>query len=204
MSEIHPAILAHSENEFMTKVKKVRALGAPLHIDVMDGIFVQNTTWAPPERMQELLAGIVFEAHLMVANPEYVIPVWLAAGARRVIFHEETTTQAASICRDNDRVSVALNPETPISHLSNECAHVCIMGVTPGWSGQPFQEIALEKIREIKKMYPAAHITVDGGARSENIRAIVDAGADVVVVGSAITDADDPAAVYQSFKEMLK
>ena len=204
MIEIHPAILAHSENEFMAKVERVRALGAPLHIDVMDGIFVQNTTWALPERMQELLAGIIFEAHLMVTNPESAIPSWLAAGARRIIFHAEATTDDASLCRNDARLSVALNPETPISHLSNECAHVCIMGVTPGWSGQPFQEIALEKIREIKKMYPAAHITVDGGARSENIRAIVDAGADVVVVGSAITDAPDPAAAYQSFKEMLK
>ncbi len=200
MVEIQPAILAHSEEEFMMKVTRVRAIGAPLHIDVMDGVFVNNTTWAPPEKMRSLLDCVEFEAHLMVANPEQVAPLWLAAGARRVIVHAETT-HSSSLC-DKKNISIALNPDTPISHAEH-CENICVMGVMPGWSGQPFQEIALEKIVALKKENPSCKITVDGGVKLENIRAIAEAGADVIVIGSALTDAENPETTYRQFKERL-
>ncbi len=210
MIEIHPAILAHSEQEFIKKLAGVRTLDAPLHIDVMDGVFVNNTTWAPPERMKELLMGAAFEAHLMVSNPEKVIPAWFAAGARRVIFHAEAGTHDTRICRapaeQCTKLSVAINPDTQLIDIAEEIEtipHVCMMGVTPGWGGRTFEGTVLEKITTMKTLHPSIVITVDGGVKPENARMLIDAGAEILVVGSAITDTDDPAAAYQSFKEAL-
>lgn len=200
MVEILPAILAHDEEEFMKKVERVRALGAMLHIDVMDGIFVKNTTWSPPDRMRLLLEGIPFEAHLMVSNPEHAAPVWLASGASRVIFHVEATTKESLICRataeECANLAIAMNPDTPISritHLLDTFKQVMIMGVTPGWSGQPFQEIALEKIAMLKSLRPSIKIEVDGGVKPENAARLAAAGADVLIAGSALTEHPDPA-----------
>lgn len=210
MIEILPAILAANEIEFLAKLARVRALGLTLHIDVMDGIFVPTKTWAPPERMRELLEGITFEAHLMVSNPEHAVPVWLAAGASRVAFHTESTARDAMICRatadECKNVAIAVNPETSTSRVMpmiGTFERFMIMGVAPGRSGQPFREISLEKIREIKAMKSSLHVTVDGGVKPENVRMIADAGADAVVIGSALTDAEDAALALAQFRTAL-
>lgn len=210
MVEIHPAILAKDEAEFVRKVDRVRAFGIPLHIDVMDGVFVQQKTWAPAERMRELLDGIPFEAHLMVANPEHLVPIWLACGASRVHFHAEATSRDSLICRATAEqcadVGIALNPETPVSRVTAELKaynRLMVMGVKPGMSGQPFQDIALEKMRMLRNLKPSIVITVDGGVKPENARALAEAGADVLVVGSALTDAEYPVVAYEQFKNAL-
>lgn len=208
MAGILPAILAHDEGEFLKKVDRVRALGAPLHVDVMDGVFVKNTTWAPPDRLRHLLDGIPFEVHLMVANPEHAVPIWLASGAMRVIFHVEATTKESLICRataeDCEKLAVAINPDTPVSRITpllETFRQVMVMGVTPGWSGQAFQEIALEKIRMLRSLRPSLSIEVDGGVKPGNVAAVVAAGADLIVAGSALTDHPDPAEAYVLFKD---
>jgi ribulose-phosphate 3-epimerase len=210
MVEIHPAILAHDEEEFLRKVDQVRAFGQTLHIDVMDGTFVGNATWAPVDRMRTLLDGIPFEAHLMVADPEHAAPTWLAAGAVRVMFHAEATSRDAMICRATaDQcvdLAVALNPETPISRVTPDFKHFrqfLVMGVNPGWSGQPFQDIAIEKVAMLKKLKPDCIVAVDGGVKPENARRLVEAGADILIAGSAITDQDDPAAALLEFKRAI-
>jgi len=207
MIEILPAILAHDEAEFMKKVDRVRSLGAMLHIDVMDGNFVKNKTWSPADRMRYLLDGVPFEAHLMVSNPEHAAPIWLACGASRVIFHVETTTKESLICRataeECENLALAINPDTPISRLTpllDTFKQVMVMGVTPGWSGQPFQQIALEKIAMLKSLRPSIKIIVDGGVKPENAAVIAAAGADVLVAGSALTDHPDPAEAYMALK----
>jgi ribulose-phosphate 3-epimerase len=207
MIEILPAILAKSEEEFMAKIDKVRPLGATLHIDVMDGVFVPHVTWAPIDRVREIVDGTPFEAHLMVSNPEHAVPTWIAAGATRVIFHAESTPRDPMICRALAErcpdVSIALNPDTPVSRITEDLHvydKVTVMGVPPGKSGQPFQEIALEKIAMLKRLKPSLRITVDGGAKPENIAALVAAGADFIVVGSALTDAEDPGEAYFDLK----
>jgi ribulose-phosphate 3-epimerase len=210
MAEIHPAILAKDEEEFLRKVDRVRAFGAPLHIDVMDGLFVPEKTWAPADRMHELLEGIPFEAHLMVANPEHLVPIWLACGASKVIFHAEATTRDSLICRATAEqcvdVGIALNPETPVSRVTSELKtynRFMLMGVTPGRSGQPFQDIAIEKMKMLRNLRPSIIITVDGGVKPENARLLAEAGADILVVGSALTEAADPVEAYARFKEAL-
>ncbi|HSD12330.1 MAG TPA: ribulose-phosphate 3-epimerase [Patescibacteria group bacterium] len=210
MIQILPAILAHDEEEFVRKVDRVRSLGVPLHIDVMDGIFVNNTTWAPPDRMRVLLDGITFEVHLMVSNPEHAVPIWLASGADRVVFHAEATTKERLICRavtdDCARLGIALNPDTPISRVTpllNLFDEFMVMGVTPGWSGQPFQEIALEKIRTLRDLRPSLMITVDGGVKPENASALVEAGATRITSGSGLTEHPDPAEAFLRLKEIV-
>lgn len=208
MIEIMPAILARTEEEFMAKLDKVRRLGAALHIDVMDGQFVKNRTWAPPERMRRILGGLPFESHLMVSNPEHAVPLWLACGARVVIFHAEATTRDSMICRATaDKcadLSIALDPDTPVSRITEEIRNfgrIMIMGVAPGWSGQPFQDIAIEKIKMLKRLKPSLVITVDGGVKPENVQTLIEAGADVLVAGSALTESEDPAGAFYRLKK---
>lgn len=210
MASIVPAILARDEEEFVRKVDRVRALGLPLHIDVMDGIFVEHKTFAPADRMRELLDGLEFEAHLMVSNPEHAAPIWLACGASRVIFHVEATTKESLICRataeECTNLSLAINPDTPISSLSpflDTFRRAMVMGVPPGRSGQPFDEIAIEKIKALKRLRPAILVTVDGGVKPENAKQLADAGADMLIVGSALTDAEDPADALMRLKNAL-
>lgn len=205
-----PAILAKDEQEFIAKVEKVRSLGQPLHIDVMDGKFVPQETWAPPDRVRDILGDTPFEVHLMVADPEHSAIVWLATGAVRVIVHAESTTRESMICRsaehDCSRLSLAVNPETPINSLGdliNEYPSVMVMGVTPGASGQPFQTVAIEKIRELKRLKPDLEIAVDGGMSPETVRSVVEAGASRIISGSALTGSPDPESALAAFRQAL-
>jgi ribulose-phosphate 3-epimerase len=188
-------------------------LGGTLHLDVMDGVFVNNTTWAPPERMHEILAGIPYEAHLMVANPEHAVPVWVAAGAKRVIYHRESTQHDRFIIDsiadgpNNRHLSIAINPTTSVASISkylNDLESVLVMAVTPGWSGQALDADVIDKVRELKRINPSLRVGVDGGVKVENVRSLKEAGADFVVATSALTDASDPQAALAALKAQLR
>lgn len=202
-----PAILAHNEEEFTQKLSKVKNLGAMLHIDVMDGVFVPNTTWAPRERVKELLGDTPFEAHLMVADPEKAAGEWLTAGAQRIIVHAESIPSATALCcakNMHDQFVLALNPETPIATITPWCADlktVMLMGVKPGWSGQEFQTHVIQKIRELREKAPHMEISVDGGVTLKNTALIKQSGADTLVAASAILNTEDP---EQAFKDLQK
>jgi ribulose-phosphate 3-epimerase len=202
-----PAILAHSEEEFRRKVENVRSLGAMVQIDVMDGTFVDNTSWADSVLVPEILGDLPFEVHLMVSRPEGHIAKWLNAGARRIWFHIEATTDAGAVItaagEDTDRIGVALNPDSPVSLLNSALAtlrRVLVMGVQPGWSGQEFLPVALRHIEAVRKQYPDATIVVDGGVNDANVGVIRTSGADEVVAGASITDAKDPRAAYDRLR----
>ncbi|MEK9152504.1 MAG: ribulose-phosphate 3-epimerase [Patescibacteria group bacterium] len=208
--DIRPGILVHSEDEFRQKVAHVRDLGLPLHIDVMDGEFVHDTTWANPGIIHELAPGLAFEAHLMVANPEHAVPLWIAAGSSRVIYHKESTNRdhliLASSPSDTKKLGIAINPETPVSTITpflDDIGMILVMSVNPGLSGQAFQDIAIDKIRELKKIKPGLVVGVDGGVKPENVRALREAGADMVVATSALTELPDPQSAVQAFKQAL-
>lgn len=210
MAEILPAILANSEEEFIKLVDHVRSLGLMLHIDIMDGAFVPATTWAPPERMRELLEGIRYEAHLMVTNPEHLVPVWIAAGADRVIFHAESTERVKLICHavvpHCDRLCVAINPDTPVSHIMPHLdilSQVLVMGVVPGKAGQSLQDIALHKVRALKEVRPSLRVGVDGGVKLSNAPALIEAGCDFLVVGSALTGHPNPYEAAEEFRTAI-
>lgn len=210
MIDVLPAVLAHTEEEFVAKISRIRPLGRMVHIDVMDGLFVANNTWAPIEKVPHILGDLEFAVHLMVANPEHAAPVWAVSGAKRVFFHLEATTKEELIVRaisENDdgshTIGVSVNPDTPLSRIVPilpKLSHILMMGVQPGWSGQEFQPITLEKIRELLKLKPGLQIFVDGGVKPHNVAEIAATGAVGVVVGSALTDAEDPAAALKEFE----
>lgn len=202
---ILPAILAQNEAEFRRKVERVRPLGLTLHIDVMDGVFVDNATWAPPERMREILGDLAFEAHLMVSDPMAVIPAWIDAGAERVFFHAEAADPDA-VCRKAGarcaKLGVALNPETSAENTLRRASRikaVMVMGVHPGWGGQQFQRAAVEKVRQLKQIRRGLAISVDGGINPKNAAELAAAGADALVAGNALTDQKDPKAALALF-----
>jgi len=201
---IIPAILAHSLDEFTMKVERIRPLGQLVHIDVMDGKFVDNTTWARPQEVREILKGLEFEVHLMVAEPRKVIPLWCESGASRLFFHPEADARPQEILdlpHDRCHIGLAISPNVPAESLPALLAktHDCIvMGVQQGWSGQQLIPETLGKIRLIKAMNHRVKVTVDGGVNLKTVAAVDKAGADAAVMGSALTDADDVRAVWDS------
>lgn len=210
-TRIIPAILASSEEEFIAKVERVRPLGLMVQIDVMDGSFVDNTSWADPVRAKEILGDLPFEVHLMVDRPERLIAAWLQAGVARVWFHIEAAVDPHEVLTamggEIEKLGVALNPSTPCSVLNSTVRalqRVLVMGVQPGWSGQEFREEALDHIGMITKNCPGALIVVDGGVNEGNIARIKAAGADEFVVGSALTDAEDPHVALERLRDLVK
>jgi ribulose-phosphate 3-epimerase len=160
--------------------------------------------------MRDLLEGIEYEVHLMVANPEHAVPVWIAAGANRVIFHAESTTHEAMIYRATrphcDRLFVAINPDTPISRLVpviEDFSGILVMGVNPGKNGQVFNDIALQKVRALKEMRPGLKISIDGGVKPYLAGKLIEAGADMLVAGSALTEDENPSFAYIQFREAV-
>lgn len=207
--EIYPAILAYDEAEFRRKVEHVRPLGRTVHVDVMDGRFVEAKTWASVEAVMNIMEELPFHAHMMVADPEHSVPIWAVSGAERVYFHVESTHREDLIIRsvaDCSELGITLNPDTPTTSIIpwlDRFHSVMVMGVKPGRGGQEFQTIALDKVREVKKLRPKMHVVVDGGINPSNIVAVARSGADGVVVGSAITDQEDPIAAIESFEREL-
>ena len=200
-----PAILVHSEEEFKAKIEKIRHLGAMVQIDVMDGEFVDNTTWAEAEKIPVILDDLPFEVHLMVQHPGEHIKKWLDVGATRVYFHIEAVHNPLAIIHsldgDVDRIGIAINPDTDtriFDDILQEIQQVLVMGVMPGWGGQDFQEPALLHLRELRERYPDISLSVDGGVTLENIEDIRDAGADDVVSGSTLVDAEEPDEIFDA------
>jgi ribulose-phosphate 3-epimerase len=204
---IAPSLLSADFARIAEQIAAVQDAGATyLHLDVMDGRFVPNITWGPKiiGDLREL-SPLVFDAHLMIVEPERYVDAFRAAGCDRITFHLEATAHAqrllAHIREIGAKPGVAICPQTPVELLQDiieDCETVLVMSVNPGFGGQTFIARSLEKIREARALVdrrnPACLIEVDGGVSAENARAAVDAGADVLVMGSALFDSSDPAA----------
>lgn len=173
-----------------------------VHFDVMDGHFVPNLTFGPvlPNSLRDKLA-LPFDIHLMVDRPALYAPRFSVRPEDVVIFHIEAADPPdealAAIRGLGCRVGVSLRPRTPLSVLEPFLAEldwVLVMSVEPGFGGQAFLPESLERIRALRRMVGARPITiaVDGGIGPENVGAVVEAGADVVVVGAAIFRAPNP------------
>jgi len=169
-----------------------------LHLDVMDGRFVPNITWGP-KIIGDLrrLSPLVFDAHLMIEEPERYVDAFRKVGCDRITFHLEATPHAQRLLvhvRDiGAKAGIALCPQTPVAMLVDiieDCDTVLVMSVNPGFSGQKFIPRAVEKVREARALVdrrnPACLIEVDGGVSVENARQLVAAGADALVMGAAV------------------
>ena len=214
MIKLAPSILSADFARLLEDVKKVEKAGCEyLHIDVMDGHFVPNITLGPAiVKSLRKDVSMVFDTHLMIENPDNYIKDFVDAGSDLIVVHVEACRHLHRTIQNiksyNVKVGVALNPATPIDsikHILEDVDMVLIMTVNPGFGGQSFIESMIEKIAELKKIIEEKNlnvdIQVDGGIKPDNIHKVVEAGANVIVAGSAIFNSDD---IEETVKLMRK
>ena len=213
--EIAPSILSADFSRLSDEIKKVENAGADiLHLDVMDGHFVPNITIGPPVVASiRKSTSMLLDVHLMIESPEKLIEDFVQAGADWISVHVEADRhldRTLNFLKEKGvRAGVALNPATPMGSL-DEVLHlldyVLIMTVNPGFGGQKFIPSALEKIRKLKRLSKSdayrGRIEVDGGIDAGNLSKVLDAGADIIVAGSAIFGREDPAEAVLEMKRI--
>lgn len=217
MTLVAPSILSANFAHLARDVKQVQDAGADwLHIDVMDGHFVPNLTIGPLVVADlRKVTGLFLDVHLMIARPENLIPAFHLAGADLITVHAEACTHLHRTVRMikelGVKAGVAVNPATPLSHLEfvlPEIDLALVMSVNPGFGGQEFITMAVEKIRRLRLMVsqqaPQVQIQVDGGINAQTGRMCVEAGADILVAGSYIFKSPDVAQAVRTLKHIKK
>lgn len=217
MVQIAPSILSANFAHLAASCRQVLWDGQNLlHIDVMDGSFVPNLTIGPPV-LRSLTAAIPdawYDVHLMTQNPANLVQPFARAGAKAITFHVEAEDapleRTGAIRAAGCRAGISLRPGTPLEEifpLLDSLDQVLIMSVEPGFGGQMFLPDALPRIAalksEILRRGLAVLIQVDGGINAETAGACVRAGADMLVAGSAVFNAPDPAAALRALAAAL-
>lgn len=204
MVKISPSVLACDLARLADEVKVIEAAGAEMaHLDVMDGLFVPNMSFGMPviEALRKH-SDIIFDVHLMIANPEKYIDRFIDAGADIVTFHFEATDKPEvlleNIRKRGVKAAISVKPATPaeaIFPLLDKCDMVLVMTVEPGYGGQSFMPDMLPKIRKIReeanRLGLELDIQVDGGINPETAKLVREAGANVLVAGSSVFKAAD-------------
>ena len=196
---IGPSILSADFRRLGEQIAEVEAAGADfIHVDVMDGVFVPNISVGfPIVEAVEAATELPIDVHLMIVEPGRWVERFAAAGADTITVHAEVDPNLYRTLRAIDEAgvtpSVTLNPGTPLVALEPVLPivrQVLIMSVNPGFGGQTFIPAALGRIRRVREMLdavnPTCRIEVDGGIKAGNAGAVVAAGADMLVVGSAV------------------
>jgi ribulose-phosphate 3-epimerase len=214
MIEIAPSILSADFTRLAEEIATVEKAGASiLHVDVMDGRFVPNITVGLP--VVKAIAGVTrlpIDAHLMIVEPGQYADKFAKAGARMVSIHIEADPNAhrtlSSIRAAGALAGIVINPGTSLSALDEIIKfadYVLVMSVNPGFGGQEFISESLDKVRRLRKMIDErglkVRIEIDGGINSDNIAEVTGAGAEIIVAGSAIFGAPDPAVALRELRE---
>jgi len=216
MKIIAPSILSADFSRLGEEIKAVEAAGADwIHVDVMDGHFVQNITIGPMVvEAARSITRLPLDVHLMIEDPDAYLEEFAKAGSTYLTVHQETCRhlhRTVQAIKDLGLKSgVALNPATSLSTLEwilKDVDLVLIMSVNPGFGGQDFIPGSLQKIRKLKSMINATgsdtKISVDGGINGETIGLVSKAGADVFVAGSSIFESENYARAIKNFRNKV-
>ena len=212
--KLSPSILSADFSNLQLALDQCADGGAHwIHIDVMDNQFVPNLTIGPPvvkslrSKTQKFL-----DVHMMVVEPEKLVEPFAKAGADMITFHIEATDDPLSVINlirsTGSKVGISLKPSTPVSDIEpffDKIDLVLVMSADPGFGGQGYIDASTNRIIEIKQilveqcLQDRVLIEVDGGIKLHNAKEVLDAGADVLVAGSAIFGTDDPANTIKEF-----
>ena len=214
MIEIAPSILSADFTRLAEEIVTVEKAGASiLHVDVMDGRFVPNiTVGLPVVKAIARATNLPIDAHLMIVEPGQYADQFAKAGARMVSIHIEADPNAhrtlTSIRAAGALAGIVINPATSLSALDEVIKfadYVLVMSVNPGFGGQEFIPESLDKVRRLRKMIDErglrTRIEIDGGINADNIAEVTSAGAEIIVAGSAIFAAPDPAVAVRQLRE---
>lgn len=213
MMILAPSILAADFKELGKEIRTIEENGAQyLHFDVMDGMFVPSISFGVPvlESIRSA-TNLVCDAHLMVTEPIRYVEAFAKAGADLITVHleacEDINATIEKIRACGCKVGVSICPDTPVNSLKNlldKVDMILIMSVHPGFGGQAFIPESLDKIRQLKAMIDTANVSVDiqvdGGIYTHNVEQVIEAGANIIVAGSAIFKGD----TANNTKEMLE
>jgi ribulose-phosphate 3-epimerase len=214
MIEIAPSILSADFRRLGEQIAEVEQAGASyVHVDVMDGHFTPNLTVGPfiVEWVRKA-TKLPIDAHLMIENPDNFIGAFARAGANMISVHPEATYHLDRtlnhIRQAGCQAGVVLNPATPLAMIEEvvaEIDYVLLMSVNPGFGGQKFIPSSLDKLRRLRNLIrmksSPARIEIDGGVGLNNVAEVVAAGAEILVAGSAVFGAENPA---EALKELLR
>ncbi len=210
---IEPSMLLCDFGHLAQEVQRLQRAQVPaLHLDVMDGHFVPNLTYGLVlvETFQRI-SSLPLDVHLMISNPEQYVEKYIEAGAWALTVHVEAMSDPSGVLEWirslGVAAGVALNPETPLEKLTpclDCCDYVLVMTVAPGFGGQSLRPDALHKAAQLRQKYPQLVIGVDGGIKPENVAQVVQAGADMLIVGSAIFGHSDYAEAVALLQQRIR
>lgn len=212
MAQIAPSMLAADFLHLEKDVQLVNEHADLFHLDIMDGIFVPNISYGFP--VVEAIARKAtkpMDAHLMIINPETYVERFAKVGVDMLSFHVNATENPGDVLDQikalGMKPGLAINPDLPVESLFpylEKCHFVLLMSVFAGFGGQKFIETTYERVRavkaEIDKRGFDCHIQVDGGVSAANARQLIECGADILVAGSAVFKAENPAAVIAAMR----